>query len=78
MLNCEGRRAHLVPHDGQIRLQILVDRASFEVFGNDGQIALPLGILMVDRPPTVSAFSQGGRVQLKQLEVHELDSAWPL
>jgi len=77
VLSCEGRSARLVPVDGEIRLQILVDRASIEIFGNDGRVALPIGVLLADRPQTLSAFSRGGRAQLKQLEVHELTSAWP-
>ncbi len=77
VLSCQGRTAPLAPQDGEIRLQILVDRASIEVFCNDGQIALPLGVLTVDRPKTVAAFSEGGKTQLRYLEVHELDSAWP-
>lgn len=77
VLTCEGRSVPLSPVDGEIRLRILVDRASIEIYGNDGRIALPLGVLLVDRPRTVSAFSRGGQTHLKHLEVHELGSAWP-
>jgi fructan beta-fructosidase len=77
VLTCEGRSVPLSPVDGEIRLRILVDRASIEIYGNDGRIALPLGVLLVDRRRTVSAFSRGGQTHLKHLEVHELGSAWP-
>jgi sucrose-6-phosphate hydrolase SacC (GH32 family) len=77
ILSCEGRRAPLAPQNNEIRLQVLVDRASIELFGNDGQIALPLGVLMVDRPMALGAFSEGGEAQLRYLEVHELDAIWP-
>jgi fructan beta-fructosidase len=76
-LRCEGRSVPLAPVDGEIRLQILVDRASIEIFCNDGRVALPIGVLLAGRPGTVSAFSQDGQTRLKRLEVHELRSIWP-
>jgi sucrose-6-phosphate hydrolase SacC (GH32 family) len=77
VLSCEGQSAALAPQGGEIRLQVLIDRASIEIFCQDGQVALPLGILTVDRPMTVGAFSQGGKTLLKYLEVHELEPARP-
>jgi len=77
VLRCEGRSVPLAPVEGEIRLQILADRASIEIYGNDGRIALPIGVPLADRPGTVSAFSQDGQTRLKRLEVHELGSAWP-
>ncbi|MBN1642554.1 MAG: GH32 C-terminal domain-containing protein [Anaerolineae bacterium] len=75
-LTCAGRSAPLAPVDGRIRLRILVDRASIEVYGNDGAVALPLGVLLADRERSLTAFSRGGATTLYALEVHELRSAW--
>ncbi len=37
-LHCLGRSAPLEPQDGRIKLHVLVDRTSIEIFANDGRI----------------------------------------
>jgi len=41
-LNCEERYASLSPMEGKIKIRILVDRTSLELFANDGQIYMPI------------------------------------
>jgi sucrose-6-phosphate hydrolase SacC (GH32 family) len=41
-LNCEERYAPLKPVEGTIKLRILVDRTTLEIFVNDGQIYMPI------------------------------------
>ena len=75
-LSCEGRTALLKPIDGEIRLQILVDRISIEIFGNDGRVALPIGVIPVEEKPSLKVFSRDGSTRISSLEVYELRSAW--
>ncbi|MBL7201802.1 MAG: glycoside hydrolase family 32 protein [Anaerolineae bacterium] len=75
-LTCAGRTAPLRPVDGRVRLRVLVDRASVELFGSDGQTALPLGVLFEGGERPVRAFAEGGSVQLHSLHIHELASIW--
>jgi sucrose-6-phosphate hydrolase SacC (GH32 family) len=75
-LVCEDRVAPLKSIDGRIRLRLLVDRASIEIFGNDGRVALPVGVILDDRERSLEVFCRGGPATLHTLEVHELRSAW--
>jgi fructan beta-fructosidase len=74
-LSCGKVAAPLKPADGKVRLRVLVDRGSIEVFGNDGRVALSVGATFPDDDRTLKVFSRGGRVPFS-LEGHELKSAW--
>ena len=39
-ISCKDVKAPLKRVDGKVRLRLLVDRGSIEIFGNDGQVAL--------------------------------------
>ena len=66
----------LEPVDGKIRLQILVDRPSIEICGNDGRV-MKTDSFRPDGPiESIDVFAEEGSVALKTLEVYELNSAW--
>jgi fructan beta-fructosidase len=75
-LECRGRTAPLPAKAGKVRLQVLVDRGSVEVFGNDGRVALSVGVLVPEKERQVALFARGGEAKVVSLEVHELRSAW--
>jgi fructan beta-fructosidase len=75
-LSCKGRRVTLAPEDGRIRLEVLVDRTSIEIYGNDGRRYMPIGVIPPDDNRSLAIFSKGGATQLTSLEVYELRSAW--
>jgi sucrose-6-phosphate hydrolase SacC (GH32 family) len=60
----------------RIRLRVLVDRGSIEVFGNGGAVAISAGTRFPDDARGVSLFSRGGTVGVRSLEAFELRSAW--
>jgi len=62
--------------DGRVRIQILVDRTSFEVFGNDGEASMTYFWVPDKNRPILSMTAAGGAVTVHSLEVHELRSAW--
>jgi len=75
-LSCLGKKGPLPLREGRIRLRLLVDRGSIEIFGNDGQLYMPMGVILKDDPQTLSLFSRGGTARLEAGRVHELKSAW--
>jgi fructan beta-fructosidase len=75
-LACQGRRAPLVPLAWKIRLQILVDRASIEIFGNDGMVGMSIGVIPEDYNRSFVVYSKGDRTRVNSLELYELRSAW--
>ncbi len=76
-LTCMGKTAPLEPVDGRIKLQILVDRTSVEIFANDGRISMAFCFLpeLLDR--SLSVFCEGGPATAGKLDVWELKSTWP-
>ena len=75
-LSCLDKSAPLQPRDGQIRLEILVDRTSIELFANDGRVYMPIGVIDADDNRSLQVFGQGQDPKLASLAVYELDSVW--
>ena len=75
-VSCLGCDAPLAPRDGRIILEILADRTSLEVFGNNGRVSLSSCFLpdVTDRAPVFRAV--GAPLEIVSLEVHELRSIW--
>jgi fructan beta-fructosidase len=69
-------RVPLPPIGGKVRLIILADRTSLEVFGNEGAAYVPLGVPLRDAKKPLSLSTAGGTAKITALEVHELRSAW--
>jgi len=76
-LRCGKVSAPLSDEDGLIRLRILLDKGSIEVFGNDGRVAMSVGITPNLADHALGLRSLGGSAFLKALEVFPLESAWP-
>ena len=76
-LTCLEKSAPLQSIDGRLQLQILVDRTSIEVFGNDGRLSMCSYFLPDMANRKLKIFSSGGEAQIISLEVYELQSAWP-
>jgi len=75
-LSCLGKDAPLPAEDGRIHLQILLDRTSIEVFGNDGAVSLPTCFLPDPDERSLGLRAEGGEARILSLDVHELRSAW--
>ncbi len=73
-----GCSAPLEPVSGRIKLRVLVDRSIIEIFANDGKVSMSCYYQQneteVIKPLSLQA--QGGPVNLKELNVFELCSAW--
>jgi fructan beta-fructosidase len=72
-----GRHSAPLPLEGgKVRLRLLLDRGSLEVFGNGGRVALSSAVLVAPEKREVELFSRGGKTRVVTLEVFELRSAW--
>lgn len=75
-LFCLTQSAPLEPVNGRIKLRLLVDRASIEIFANDGQVYMPNGVLLDEKNLALEAFATGGAARLNSATVATLKSAW--
>jgi fructan beta-fructosidase len=75
-LSCLGKSATLKPIGNKIKLQILVDHTSIEVFGNDGRVSLSSCFLPNLDNTSLGVYADGGDAKITSLNVFELRSVW--
>jgi sucrose-6-phosphate hydrolase SacC (GH32 family) len=75
-LSCLGKSADLAPVNQRIRLRLLVDRTSLELFANEGRVVFSSCFLPRPDERALAFFAVGGPAKLTSLHVHELKSAW--
>jgi sucrose-6-phosphate hydrolase SacC (GH32 family) len=75
-LTCKDRKAPLEPVDGQIRLRLMVDRTSLDIFGNDGRLYMPMGVIGSPGDNSIAIYAKGGSAKIISFPVDELRSAW--
>jgi len=78
MLTGSEESAKLDPVDDIIRLRILVDRTSIEVFANDGRIYMPLRAYPGPGEKGLEIFTKSGTLKINSLKVSHLESIWDL
>lgn len=72
-----GDRSAPVPlNNGQLRLRILVDRTSLEVFAQNGRVSMTSCALFHPKERGVTLLSEGGHANLLSLTARKLKSAW--
>ncbi len=71
-----GKPTKLIPVEGVIRLRILLDRASIEVYCNDGRVYIPHVVFPKENNLSLGATCSKGEVKAEYLRVHELKSSW--
>jgi levanase len=71
------QRAPLEPGpDGKVRLRILVDWSSVEVFAGRGHVTITDQIFPRATSDGVQVFAQGGGVEVESLKIRPLRSSW--
>lgn len=75
-LSCLGRPADLEPYEGQIQLQILLDRTSIEIFAADGRVSMT-SCFLPQNDKTIGLFAEGGSAKIVSADIFELRPIWP-
>ena len=78
--NRQFNNAALKLQNGQLKLRLLIDRSSMEVFGNDGRVSLSFnynGSSSAEKgDANIRFFTNGGKALIKSLKIYELRSIW--
>jgi fructan beta-fructosidase len=77
-LSCLGKSAVVEPVDGKIKLEILLDRSSIEIFANDGKIVMSSCFTPDERAYSMYLFNNGGELFVEKLEIYPLKSIWTI
>jgi fructan beta-fructosidase len=70
------KSAQLEPTADRIKLQVLLDRTSAEIFGNDGRISMSFCFLPDQANRRLGIYAQGGEARIASLKIYELQSVW--
>lgn len=76
-LSCRDQKARLSPVEGKIKLHILVDRTSVEVFPADGWVTMHLCLPLDPDNTSLELFARGGQARVQSLNLWKLKSIWP-
>jgi sucrose-6-phosphate hydrolase SacC (GH32 family) len=75
-LSCLGQAAPLDPAAHTLKLQMLLDRTSLEVFANDGRVSMSSWFLPSPTNQTLEIYANAGPCRLRNLSVWRLHSSW--
>ncbi|SEA61961.1 levanase/fructan beta-fructosidase [Arachidicoccus rhizosphaerae] len=65
--------APLKPVNGQIKIQVLLDKSSLEVFGNDGERVITTMLYPDDKETGLSVFAEG-KAKFEKLRIWNLEN----
>jgi fructan beta-fructosidase len=75
-VNAAGKTVPVKPISGKVRLRLLLDRGSLELFANDGAAALSAAAKPGTANRSLALTCRGGTIKVMSLEVYELRSVW--
>jgi fructan beta-fructosidase len=75
-ISCNGVTNPLPPINGVVQLEIIVDRDTIEIFGNNGQLYMPLPASNSSGNSLISLSCTGGVATFNSLTVNKLKSIW--
>ena len=73
-----GKKAIVEPVDGVIKLEILLDRSSIELFANDGKTVMSSCFTPSDNADGIYLFNTGGELFVEKLEIYPVKSIYQL
>jgi fructan beta-fructosidase len=76
-LSCLGTSAPVELSQGALKLRVLVDRSTIEIFAADGRVNMAYGFLPAQDNKRLSLSAEGGEAAVRSLDVWQLQSAWP-
>lgn len=72
-----GSTVKIEPVDGSIKLEVLVDRSSVEIFANDGKTVISSYFSPKENAQGLYLNNTGGELLVEKLNVYPLKSIWP-
>ena len=75
-VTCLGQSAPLAPVSGAVRLRVLVDRTSLEVFGSNGEVSMTSCFLPENQTTGLILYTKGATARIQSLTIHKLRSSW--
>jgi len=71
-----GSTIPLMPVNKVLTLEILVDRASIEIFANGGRTVISSCFTPEEGADELELFTHGGELEVRKLDIYEVNSVW--
>jgi sucrose-6-phosphate hydrolase SacC (GH32 family) len=75
-ISCNGVVNTIAPVGGSVQVEITVDHKTMEIFGNDGQLYMPLPANNPADTSLILLTCNGGNATFSSLTVNKLKSIW--
>jgi len=75
-ISCLNKKITLLPEDGKIKLEILLDRTSVEVFCNGGEVVITKGMPSNPLSKGLYLYNTGGELFIDNLQVYTIRSVY--
>ena len=75
-LSSADLKGNMLLKNGRFKIRILLDRASIEVYGNDGEVPIPSCYLPPANDKTITVFATGGTARIVSLSAWPMRSVW--
>ncbi len=75
-LSVLGATVPLVPIDNRIKLELLIDRASIEIYANDGQAVISNCFTPSEKAQDFVLFTNGGELGIVNMDAYKMESVW--
>jgi sucrose-6-phosphate hydrolase SacC (GH32 family) len=75
-VSCLNCTADASPIGGLLKLRILVDRTSLEVFANDGAVTMTCCFLPKEKNTKLDLYARDGNIHIRSLRLSKLKSSW--
>jgi fructan beta-fructosidase len=72
-----GKTARLAPQNGHVRMRLLIDKASIELFGNGGQMSMTSCFVPSPEHHEITLSPEGGEIRINSLKARTLKSTSP-
>lgn len=71
-----GNTVPLMPVDNRIKLNILLDRTSIEIYANDGKTVISNCFTPEEGNDGIELFSNGGELEVVKMDIYKMESIW--
>ncbi len=75
-LSCAGQTASMPLVNGELSLDVIVDRMTIEIYANDGEIYMPVRANLAGSVVELGLDSVGGNTRIIDMNIYELNSVW--
>jgi sucrose-6-phosphate hydrolase SacC (GH32 family) len=75
-LSVLGSTVPLQPIDNKIKLELLIDRASIEIYANDGQAVISNCFTPNEKSDGFVLFTNGGELGVVNIDAYKIESVW--